>query len=259
MILISINYFKHELFITGTNSVDCEKERVKMKKLFIECLAELFGTAILLFFGCMGCYSNPKWIDFSFGFTIMAIIQCFGHVSGAYFNPAVTLCAFILEKIELKQLIVLSIGQLVGAYLGFLVLYILLPLKDKLCMTLPGENISIMQCFVIEFLITMILIMVCCAVWDNAHSHNSDSVPIKFGFVITLASLLTGTLTGASMNPVRSFAPALVFNNWNSHWIYWCSPMLSSLVTTCFYKHFFTTKVIVLNNNYDLEQKYVSN
>ena len=95
-----------------------------MQKLLTECASETLGTALLLFLGCMGCHTNPEWGDLIFGMAVMTVIQCLGHISGAHVNPAVSLCAYLLDKISFLQCLLFSLSQLLGAYLGFGLLHV---------------------------------------------------------------------------------------------------------------------------------------
>lgn len=79
----------------------------------------------------------------------------------------------------------------------------------------------------------------CCGVWDPRNANHHDSVQLKFGLTITCLALSGGPYTGGSMNPARSFAPALWHLNFENHWIYWFGPILSAIVATYLYKYVF--------------------
>ena len=90
--------------------------------------------------------------------------------------------------------------------------------------------------FLCEFSFTCILILVCCGLWDHRSKDLQDSAAIKFGLTIAALSMAGGKLTGVSMNPVRSLAPALWQGCLRSQWVYWVAPISSSIVTTLFYR-----------------------
>lgn len=216
-------------------------------------LAELIGTGLLVFLGCMGCIqmegmpNSHLQIVINFGLTIMFIIQIFGCVSGAHLNPAVTAAAFIYKLVTLPMAGVYFVAQMLGGFIGFGLLKVVVPPEAirannatvGLCTTVPHPSIGPIQAVSIEFLITMVLIMVCCAVWDPRNSKTHDSVSLRFGFTITALACAAGPWTGGSMNPARSFGPAIWNGDFQSHWIYWVGPMASAIVTAITYKAVF--------------------
>lgn len=220
-------------------------------------LAELVATCLLAMIGCMGCVPGmtptvPTHLQISlqFGLVIMFNIQTFGHVSGCHMNPAVTLAGVLYGALHPILAVGYVICQVVGAILGFGVLRLLTPAVAMFppgatvgtCSTVPHADLNVFQAFFVEFIITMILILVTCSIWDPANKRNTDSVPIKFGLLICCMSIVAGPYTGASMNPARTFGPALWNGDWAHHWIYWVAPLSSALVTTLAYKLFFYTK-----------------
>lgn len=235
--------------------------------------AELIGTALLLFLGCMGCVKSPESVPVPhhlsgiiFGFVVLLIIQLFGHISGAHLNPAVTFSSAIQGQLRPVLIPIYIVAQFIGALLGFAMLKVLLPLelttkvffnpetneteyKYGLCSTTVHPKLSTIQGLTIEVIITTVLIMVCCAVWDKRNAANTDSTAVRFGFVISVISMVAGPFTGASMNTVRSFAPALFNNDWDSHWIYWVGPTLGSLIGTFCYKFIFENTPEDLNDD----------
>lgn len=155
-------------------------------------LAELLGTAILVFLGCMGCVKTDVFpnqhlqIVLNFGFAVLIAIQCFGCVSGAHLNPAVTVAAYIYDLVSLPMAFIYFVGQMLGAFIGYGLLKALLPESTLhgLCVTLPHDLVSNPQAFGIEFVATAILIIVCCGVWDPRNAQHHDSVAIRFGLAI---------------------------------------------------------------------------
>ncbi|EDW01053.1 aquaporin AQPcic isoform X2 [Drosophila grimshawi] len=215
-------------------------------------LAELMGTGILVFLGCIGCVktdifpNNHLQIILNFGFAVLIAIQCFGCVSGAHINPAVTVAAYIYDLVTLPMALVYFAGQMLGAFIGYGLLKALLPdpTLDGLCVTLPHATVTTPQAFGIEFVATSILIIVCCGVWDPRNAKHHDSVAIRFGLAIAGLACAAGPFTGASMNPARSFAPALWNTNFTAHWIYWLAPLSSAAITAITYKAVFRREVV---------------
>lgn len=173
-------------------------------------LAELTGIGIIVFFGCMGCLNGAPHLQIAlnFGISVMVAVQIFGFISGAHFNPAVTIAAFIYKKITLPMACIYVISQMLGGFLGFGLLKVVIP-EDTfgprnstgpgLCTTVPRYDVTDVQAFGIEFVATAALILVCCAVWDERNSHLHDSVSLRFGFVIFMLACSAGPFTGASM------------------------------------------------------------
>ncbi|XP_033154306.1 aquaporin isoform X2 [Drosophila mauritiana] len=218
-------------------------------------LGELIGTGILVFLGCMGCVKTDLFpnshlqIVLNFGFAVLVAIQCFGCVSGAHLNPAVTVAAYIYEMVTLRMAFAYFAAQMLGAFIGYGLLMVLLPSSTLnvgagLCVTLPHDSVSTGQAFGIEFVITSILVIVCCGVWDPRNSKFHDSVGIRFGLAIACLACAAGPFTGASMNPARSFAPALWNKYFESNWIYWLAPLSSSAITAYAYKVVFRREVV---------------
>lgn len=167
-------------------------------------LAELSGLGFILFFGCMGCLNGaPHYqIALNFGIAVMTSVQIFGFISGAHFNPAVTAAALICKKITLPMACIYFMAQMLGGFMGFGLLKLVIPkeaFSSGLCSTVPREDVSTIQALTIEFVATTVLILVCCAVWDERNSHLHDSVALRFGFVIFMLACSAGPFTGASM------------------------------------------------------------
>jgi len=220
-------------------------------------LAELIGTGILVFLGCMGCIQNSSFPNnhlqmvLNFGLVVMVAIQCFGCVSGAHINPAVTVAAYFYNMVSLPMAAVYFVAQMLGGFIGYGLLKAVVPYsainapnaQHGVCVTVPHDDISTGAGLGIEFIITAILILVCCGVWDPRNSKFHDSVPIRFGLAIACLACTAGPFTGASMNPARSFAPALWNNDFDRHWIYWLGPLSAAVVTAIAYKAVFRREV----------------
>lgn len=226
--------------------------------------AELIGTGFLVFVGCMGCMSTMApggiphaQISFTFGFAVMFAIQIFGHISGAHLNPAVTVAAVVLGYVPYLLAPIYVVAQVIGAVLGFALLKAVTPgkffdakehfnaitnqtVRDYgVCSTIPNPEISSLQALAVEIMITLILILVCAGVWDHRNAKNTDSIPIRFGLTIAGLAMAGGPYTGASMNPARSFGPALLNGDWTQHWVYWLGPLLAAVVGAGGYKALF--------------------
>ncbi|XP_070525282.1 aquaporin-like isoform X1 [Cardiocondyla obscurior] len=226
-----------------------------LKTTLVAGLAELFGTAILVFLGCMGCIAGAGTapphlqITLTFGLAVMVVIQCIGHISQAHINPAVTVGSIILGKKTIPEALIYIVSQIAGATLGYGILKIVIPRHHLtagtveqahlFCVTDLHADLSAIQGLVIEGIATAVLTIVVCSVWDIRNEKNSDSVPIKFGGTVAVLATVVGPYTGCSMNPARSFAPALWNNQWTHHWIYWFGPIGGALISSFMYKTIF--------------------
>ncbi|XP_055622679.1 uncharacterized protein LOC129766195 [Toxorhynchites rutilus septentrionalis] len=217
-------------------------------------MAEFFGTAMLLFLGCMCCVTGfgnePSNVSsgLGFGFTVMMVIITFGCVSGAHINPSVSIAAFIYNLINFPMLILYLIAQFLGAICGYGLLMGITPAKifsDALysghgsCVTAPHGDLSTLEAFAVEFLVTGILIWTCCGIWDPRNGKNLDSNPIKFALIVGGISIAAGPYTGASMNPARTLAPAIWNGSFFQVWIYFLAPPLAGIVMPLIYKYGF--------------------
>ncbi|XP_051162704.1 aquaporin-4-like isoform X2 [Leptopilina boulardi] len=219
------------------------------------CSAEILGTAILIFIGCMGSIGTlgsspppPMQSALTFGLTVNLIIMMLGHISGAHLNPAVTIGAVILGIKSIPTGILYVIAQFIGAIIGYGMLMVVTPymlLDDGLgknnpfCVTLVHPEISISQAILIETLCTGCILLGASATWDPRCAHTTDSTALRFGFSVAALSFAASPYTGCSMNPARTFAPAIFQNAWENHWVYWVGPIFGALLGTYTYKILF--------------------
>ncbi|CAB0008485.1 unnamed protein product [Nesidiocoris tenuis] len=167
-----------------------------------------------------------------------SIFQIFGHISAAHLNPAVTLAFYVLGHISIPMVCVYFAAQIMGAIMGVGVLYLLTPedwIEPAMCVTQVHDSMTGIQGAAAEFLATLALILMVCGLSDPRCSARQDSVPLKFAGVIIAISLALGKYTGASMNPARSFGPAVWAGEWSLHWVYWVGPMSAAVVAPLFY------------------------
>lgn len=222
-------------------------------------LAEVIGTGILLFVGCMGSLGTmglaippPLQTSIAFGMTVNLLIMMLGHISGAHLNPAVTIGAVILGIKTIPTAIVYVFGQFVGATIGYGLLMMITPphlFNDGIsnssighCVTVVHPEISTTQAILIEILCTSFILCAASATWDARCAHTTDSTAIRFGFSVVAISLAASPYTGCSMNPARTFGPAFWNSNWTNQWIYWFGPTAGALLGTYTYVFLFAEK-----------------
>nr|AFP49899.1 aquaporin 5 [Glossina morsitans morsitans] len=215
--------------------------------------AEILGTGLLVFLGCMGCSStvnsitSPLQASINVSLVVMMMVQCFGCISGAHINPMITVAACVYDLVSIPLGLVYVCAQILGAMFGYGLLKVFLPAyimdvaynDHGFCVTVPAKDITVAQAFGIEFIITSVFVMVCCGIWDPRSATLIDSVALRLGLTVGGLVGVAGSFSGASMNPARSLGPALWHMDFENHWIYWVAPLTSSLLTSYLYKYFF--------------------
>jgi MIP family channel proteins len=207
-------------------------------------LAELVGTFTLVFIGAgTGALASANGggivaVALAHGIALMVIIYAWGSVSGAHVNPAVTFALALTGKTSWGDAIQYWIAQLMGAgAAGFALLFALGDSAGTLGMTLPAGGISDIQAIFIEAILTFFLVV---AVFGSAVAgRNGNAVGLAIGFVLAMDILMGGALTGASMNPARSFGPALAQLDFQSFWVYIVGPLLGGTAAALFYDRVF--------------------
>jgi aquaporin Z len=195
--------------------------------------AEFIGTFALVFCGTgaitidevtKGAVTHVG-VAITFGLIVMAMIYAMGEKSGAHLNPAVTLAFFINGNFPGKDVPYYIMSQLAGALVASLVLKFLFPGSVTLGNCFPAG--SALQSFVLEFILTFLLMLVIVNVATGSKEQGLFA-GVAIGSVILLEAMFAGPISGASMNPARSLAPALVSGNLNGLWIYLTAPPLGA-------------------------------
>jgi aquaporin NIP len=197
-------------------------------------LAEFFATGIMVFCGTGAIVINQEsggavthlGIAITFGLIVMSMIYAFGSISGAHMNPAVTLALSLNKKFPVKEVPAYIISQLLGAIGASLMLHFIFPNNDKLGATLPAG--SELQSFILEFLLTFFLMLVIIRVTSGS-KETLALAGISIGMVVLLEALFAGPICGASMNPARSIAPALISGHLEHLWIYIVAPITGAI------------------------------
>jgi aquaporin Z len=190
-----------------------------------QCLAELIGTFALVFAGTGAIVINDVTggavthvgIALTFGLVVMAMIYSLGEVSGAHLNPAVSIGFCLARRLPLRQLWPYVLSQCVGALLASVVLRLLFEGHPTLGTTVPAGSLA--QSFVLEMILTFFLMFVILSVSTGA-KEKGVMAGAAIGAVVGLEALFAGPISGASMNPARSLAPALVVWHLEYVWIY---------------------------------------
>lgn len=197
--------------------------------------AEALGTFTLVFAGTgaividqvSGGRVTHVGVSLVFGLVVMAMIQTFGDVSGAHLNPAVTLAFRAAQRIGSRTAVLYVLAQLCGGLLASATLRSLFPANEDLGRTFPAG--SVLQSFVLEVLLSFVLMLVILSV-SSGSKERGLMAGITIGGVVALEALFAGPICGASMNPARSLAPALVSQHLEAAWIYVAAPLLGMLL-----------------------------
>ncbi len=166
------------------------------------------------------------------GLIITAMIYAVGHISGAHFNPAVTVGFTVGRHFPVKEVPVYWMAQLLGGSVGALSLLGLFGKVGIMGGTMPRG--STLESFGFEIPLTFILMFVIMAVATDSRAQGGQAA-LAVGATVGLNSIFGGPISGASMNPARSFGPALAAWNWGDHWIYWTAPFVGAALAAVAY------------------------
>ena len=208
--------------------------------MFKKCVAEFIGTFGLIFCGCGAMTINEVYPDsighigvaITWGLIVMSMIYAFGEISGAHLNPAVTIGFLVANKFKLNKVGPYLLAQLTGALFAAIILNFLFPESQFLGSTIPIENFNPMQTFIMEFILTFLLMLVIINV-STGSKEVGVMAGIAIGGVVLLEAMFAGPITKASMNPFRSLAPAIVANQMHQLWVYLLAPCGAIITVFC--------------------------
>lgn len=198
--------------------------------------AEGIAAFALVFAGCSAVITNTRdhgslgsvGVSLAFGLVIMAMVYATGHISGAHINPAVSIAFLVARHFPARDAAAYIAAQLIGAAGAGLTLLAIFPDKPAhLGATLP--SVPVADAFIYELVMTAFLMFVITAVATDTRAVGSAAA-IAIGGVIALDALFGGSLTGASMNPARSFGPALASGTWSDYWLYAVAPIAGACI-----------------------------
>jgi aquaporin Z len=198
--------------------------------------AEFLGTFALVFAGTGAIVINDisggavthVGIALTFGLIVLSMIYALGDVSGCHLNPAVTLGFYAARRFEGVWVLPYMVSQMLGALLASASLRLMFPTHHSLGATLPAGDT--LQSFVLEMILTLILMFVILSV-STGSQEKGILAGVAVGSVIALEALFAGPISGASMNPARSLAPALVAQRFDCLWVYLVAPVLGACIS----------------------------
>lgn len=230
----------------------------KVVRAIRPCLAEFIGVAIFVFIGCLSVQDkNPIAIAVAHGLAIVVLVALFGHVSGGHFNPAVTLGIVLSGAISPLKAILYVVSQLLGAVVGACFVRLVLDTVSIAGTTgsttayalinggvhAVNPNVHVAAAILVEIVITSVLVMTVLITAVDAEGK-SPSCPLYIGLAVVTGALAAFNSSGGSMNPARSFGPAVVLASgsaWTAHYVYWIGPGLGAVLAACLYKSLFAT------------------
>lgn len=178
------------------------------------------------------------------GLAIATMVTAVGHISGGHFNPAVTFGALVAKAISAAEAAAYVVSQLAGATTAALAIRAAVPAelwqKVKLgtpLLTKEGTSVSFGQGVLIEAVLTFFLVWVVAGVALDPKGAFGKVAGLPIGLVIAMDIMAGGPFTGASMNPARTFGPALAGGYWDDHLVYWIGPLLGGAVAAALYKY----------------------
>jgi aquaporin NIP len=197
--------------------------------------SEVLGTFGVVFAGTGAIVANQvsggaithPGIALTFGLIVLAMIYTFGDVSGAHFNPAVTTAFAVAGRFPWRAVPAYIAAQLTGAFLASGLLRVLFPESLTLGATLPAG--SALQSGILEVVLTLLLMLVILSVSSGA-KEKGITAGVVIGAVVALEAMFAGPISGASMNPARSIAPAIVSGQLQHLWIYLVAPLLGAVL-----------------------------
>ena len=198
-------------------------------------ISEFFGTFALIFCGTGAMAINEVTggavshvgIAITWGFIVIAMIYAYGDISGAHFNPAVSIAFAVAKKFAWKEVPKYILAQFLGALLASFTLKFLFPDSEVLGATIP--TIDPLRAFVLEIILTFILMLTIINV-STGSKEVGIVAGIAIGGVVLLEAMFAGPVTNASMNPIRSLAPALVSGKLAHLWLYLTAPVIGAVL-----------------------------
>lgn len=203
-------------------------------------LAEALGTFVLVFFGCgaiavdtrTGQLGHPG-VAIAFGLVIAVMVYALGHISGAHFNPAVSVGFAVGRHFPWSRVVTYSACQVAGAVAGAALLRLTLGDAADLGVTAPSD--TDLQAVAWEAVLTFTLMLVITAVATDTRAVG-EAAALAIGGAVALGAMVGGPVTGASMNPARSLGPAIVAGDLDAAWVYLVGPVVGAAAAAIVYR-----------------------
>ncbi|XP_030054080.1 aquaporin-2 isoform X1 [Microcaecilia unicolor] len=255
--------------------------------------AEFLATLMLILFGLGSALNWPAappsivHIALVFGLTVGTLVQTVGHVSGAHLNPAVTLAFLIGSHISFLRAVFYVAAQMLGAVAGAAILHEITPpnirgnlaintfqfhriypkeatssVRRKNCENLNSSTTA-GKATTVELFLTLQLVLCIFASTDDRRIDHVGSPSISIGLSVVLGHLLGIDYTGCSMNPARSFAPAVITGNLDDQWVFWVGPLSGAVLASLIYNYIlipntktFSERLAILRGTFEPEEEW---
>uniref|UniRef100_A0A8C8T0J4 Aquaporin 6 n=1 Tax=Pelusios castaneus TaxID=367368 RepID=A0A8C8T0J4_9SAUR len=202
---------------------------------------EFLATSVYVFFGLGSVLRWPSalptilQISITFNLAAATVVHISWHVSGAHINPAVTMAFLLGSRMSLARAACYMVAQLAGGIAGAATLYGVTPaeIHGNLGINTVQNGITSGQAVAVELILTFQLVL--CYFASTTHHRNSNSPAPFIGMSVALGHLIGIYFTGCSMNPARSFGPAVIVKKFAVHWIFWVGPMTGAILATLIY------------------------
>ncbi|HVM11101.1 MAG TPA: MIP/aquaporin family protein [Actinomycetota bacterium] len=214
------------------------------RKLAQRLVVEFVGTLALVFIGVGAIISTQAGgalitVALAHGLAIAVMVSATGHISGGHFNPAVTIGAWVTQRIRLTDALTYVVAQLLGGAAGAGLIRLAVPRDIWSAVNLgtpqATEVIGSGQAVLIEAILAFFLVWVIFGTVMDPDGSFHKIAGLGIGLTIAMGIMMGGPFTGAAMNPARAFGPALVGNFWTAHWIWWVGPIAGGLVAALLY------------------------
>jgi len=219
-------------------------------------VAEFLGTFALVFFGAgavcterflQGNGSGPLGAALASGFAIAVMSVAFSHISGAHFNPAVTIGFWITKRMSTMEVLGYWLAQMLGGIIAAFCLKAIFPREDAWQPVLGGtpdlvRDFTRLPAMGLEALITFFLVLVYFATTSEENIDSRSLSSFAVGLVYTIGILIAAPFTGAALNPARAFGPALASTHWSNQGVYWVGPLAGGFLAGLIYDAMYARK-----------------
>ncbi len=206
--------------------------------------AEFIGTFTLVFIGVSSIVHSDSLLTIAIahGLAVSIAVTCIGHISGGHINPAVTLGFVACGRMKIQEGVAYIVSQLLGGTVGAYTAKCLGPADVVAGLTSFGEGVTTTQAFGVEAVLTFLLVWTVFATAVDKKGAFSIVAGFAIGLTVAMDILAGGPLTGASMNPARTFGPALAHGDWANHWLYWVAPVVGSVIAAVAYTRLYLSE-----------------
>lgn len=216
-----------------------------MDKTWQQLVAEFVGTLALIFIGAGSVVmadlgGGLVGVALAHGLVLFVVVSVTGHVSGGHINPAVTIGVWVAGKIGTTKAVAYVVAQLAGAAVGGLLLRAALPesLWGPVSLGTPLVDETVISAgrgVLVEAILTFFLVFAVFGTAVDERGPFGKIAGLPIGLVLTFDILVGGPLTGAAMNPARTFGPAVASTTWTNHWVYWVGPVAGGVIAASLY------------------------